>query len=259
MGRFISADTIIPDPANPQSLNRYSYCLNNPLKYIDPSGHKVYVNDWNVESIRAAQAAQQAGYWLPPGVQQALNEVVNSPEYQAYDEFRKQTQDDPMRAQTLEQSEKIITIGFDDLGYSLDSTTRKNGDNYEIVLNNNMYNNLTRADSWFLAGEINKQVEDSVLFCYPNLFNKETMPHPVDLIPYIGGIDSWVTAVAHYRWGWTDKRDLTVSTISSGMGLIPGYGLFLGYVGMAGETIYNMWKYGTEFYNNADKYGYSFR
>jgi RHS repeat-associated protein len=39
IGRFISADTIVPNPANPQAFNRYSYCLNNPLKYIDPSGH----------------------------------------------------------------------------------------------------------------------------------------------------------------------------------------------------------------------------
>ncbi len=39
IGRFISADTIVPDPANPQSLNRYTYVLNNPLKYTDPSGH----------------------------------------------------------------------------------------------------------------------------------------------------------------------------------------------------------------------------
>jgi RHS repeat-associated protein len=38
IGRFISPDTIVPNPTNPQSLNRYSYCLNNPLKYIDPSG-----------------------------------------------------------------------------------------------------------------------------------------------------------------------------------------------------------------------------
>jgi hypothetical protein len=39
LGRWISADTIVPDPANPQSLNRYSYVYNNPLKYVDPSGH----------------------------------------------------------------------------------------------------------------------------------------------------------------------------------------------------------------------------
>jgi RHS repeat-associated protein len=38
-GRFISADTIVPDPANPQSHNRYSYVRNNALNYIDPSGH----------------------------------------------------------------------------------------------------------------------------------------------------------------------------------------------------------------------------
>jgi RHS repeat-associated protein len=39
IGRWISPDTIIPDPANPQSLNRYAYARNNPLKYRDPTGH----------------------------------------------------------------------------------------------------------------------------------------------------------------------------------------------------------------------------
>jgi RHS repeat-associated protein len=37
--RFISADTIVPDPTNPQQYNRYSYVLNNPLRYSDPTGH----------------------------------------------------------------------------------------------------------------------------------------------------------------------------------------------------------------------------
>ena len=39
LGRFTQADTIIQDPLDSQSLNRYSYCRNNPLKYTDPSGH----------------------------------------------------------------------------------------------------------------------------------------------------------------------------------------------------------------------------
>jgi RHS repeat-associated protein len=39
LGRFIQADPKIPDLANPQSYNRYSYCLNNPLRYTDPTGH----------------------------------------------------------------------------------------------------------------------------------------------------------------------------------------------------------------------------
>ena len=41
INRFLSADTIVPSYANPQSLNRYSYGLNNPSRYTDPSGHYV--------------------------------------------------------------------------------------------------------------------------------------------------------------------------------------------------------------------------
>ena len=37
--RMASPDTIVPDPTNPQSYNRYSYVNNNPLRLIDPSGH----------------------------------------------------------------------------------------------------------------------------------------------------------------------------------------------------------------------------
>lgn len=37
--RFTQPDTITQDVYNPQNLNRYSYVLNNPLKYTDPTGH----------------------------------------------------------------------------------------------------------------------------------------------------------------------------------------------------------------------------
>ena len=39
LNRWISPDTLVPDPANPQSLNRYSFVLGNPLRYRDPTGH----------------------------------------------------------------------------------------------------------------------------------------------------------------------------------------------------------------------------
>ena len=39
LGRFLSPDTLVPNPWNPQSLNRYAYALNNPLRYTDPTGH----------------------------------------------------------------------------------------------------------------------------------------------------------------------------------------------------------------------------
>lgn len=44
-GRFLSADRYIQLPDNSQSFNRYSYCLNNPLKYTDPSGEAFVVDD----------------------------------------------------------------------------------------------------------------------------------------------------------------------------------------------------------------------
>ncbi|OQA16849.1 MAG: hypothetical protein BWY63_02607 [Chloroflexi bacterium ADurb.Bin360] len=43
LGRFLQADTIVPNPANPQSLNRYSYTLGNPLKYVDYNGHNPFL------------------------------------------------------------------------------------------------------------------------------------------------------------------------------------------------------------------------
>jgi len=40
VGRFISADSIVPDPSNPQSYNRYTYALNSPINLTDPTGHR---------------------------------------------------------------------------------------------------------------------------------------------------------------------------------------------------------------------------
>ena len=39
LGRFLSADPNIQDAGNLQSYNRYSYVLNNPLAFTDPSGY----------------------------------------------------------------------------------------------------------------------------------------------------------------------------------------------------------------------------
>jgi len=46
LGRFLGVDPIIQDAGNSQSINGFGYCMNNPLRYTDPSGftYKAYMN-----------------------------------------------------------------------------------------------------------------------------------------------------------------------------------------------------------------------
>jgi hypothetical protein len=41
LGRFVQADTLIPGVGNPMAWDRFAYVSNNPLRYIDPSGHRI--------------------------------------------------------------------------------------------------------------------------------------------------------------------------------------------------------------------------
>ena len=40
-GRFISRDILEGDISSPLDMNRYVYCRNNPIKYIDLSGESI--------------------------------------------------------------------------------------------------------------------------------------------------------------------------------------------------------------------------
>ena len=42
MSSFLSVDNYVQQPDNSQNFNRYAYCLNNPLKYTDPSGECLF-------------------------------------------------------------------------------------------------------------------------------------------------------------------------------------------------------------------------
>jgi hypothetical protein len=73
LGRFISADTIVPGMYNPQNLNRYLYALGNPLKYIDPTGHETILCNESCETNNGnyrkrgnpvPQRAYSAEYWI---------------------------------------------------------------------------------------------------------------------------------------------------------------------------------------------------
>ncbi|NOZ51180.1 MAG: hypothetical protein GXP37_14225 [Chloroflexi bacterium] len=58
--RFTQPDTLVPNPGNPQSLNRYSYVRNNPVRYTDPSGHG-YCEDMDCVVKTDAETRHLAG------------------------------------------------------------------------------------------------------------------------------------------------------------------------------------------------------
>ncbi len=98
LGRFISPDTIIPQPGSPLAWDRYSYTNNNPVNGVDPSGHWVEtafdlislgmsINDirnegftfWNAVSL-VSDAASVVLPFVPAAISHAIRtaKVVNS-------------------------------------------------------------------------------------------------------------------------------------------------------------------------------------
>ncbi len=73
LGRFTSPDPIVPEMRNPQSLNRYSYVVNNPLTWVDPSGQQfewisdIFSSVWNSLSSAFPGIADILTGWLGGG------------------------------------------------------------------------------------------------------------------------------------------------------------------------------------------------
>ncbi len=61
LGRFLQADTIVPNFSDPQSLNRYSYVYNNPFKYVDSNGHFPWIIAGGLIGMGVAYGSQVVG------------------------------------------------------------------------------------------------------------------------------------------------------------------------------------------------------
>ena len=164
IGRFISADTVVQSPAKPQSLNRYSYCSNNPLKYVDPSGHVVRIGGLSVSVIDAARYCP----YLPAESARLITNITSTSLFQAYDKIRSidkyvtsilesssliiNIKNGPTKVQTITDSDgNIIKIGGQ-LGY----TTSKydNNGQIDVVISDHSFLDTVESQTKYLAHEL---------------------------------------------------------------------------------------------------------
>jgi RHS repeat-associated protein len=81
LGRFVSADTIVPRPGDPQAYNRYTYVRNAPLHRIDPSGHDDGVSEFLSLFIGALDGWAEATLVGASGLGQQYDALSVSNEY----------------------------------------------------------------------------------------------------------------------------------------------------------------------------------
>lgn len=65
IARFMSPDPFTQDPGNLQGYNRYSYVLNNPLKYVDPSGYRTISMQEAIYYL--LNSSEHGGTWTSTG------------------------------------------------------------------------------------------------------------------------------------------------------------------------------------------------
>ena len=83
-GSFLSEDSYLGTQTEPLSRNRYTYVSNNPINYVDPSGHLLEMlfnltngwdhvkkwasNAWDITEIYAEELCDKGGVWLGQGL-----------------------------------------------------------------------------------------------------------------------------------------------------------------------------------------------
>lgn len=63
LGRFLSPDPVVQAPLLGQSFNRYSYVLNNPLRYTDPSGFMAMDTIYYYDSWYGQEVGRSPSSW----------------------------------------------------------------------------------------------------------------------------------------------------------------------------------------------------
>lgn len=116
IGRWISRDSVSGQIAKPQSLNRYQYCFNNPLIYVDPDGNVITKSDIpKAMAIMHGEAGGQGNFDLAAAVVFTLNNRADlyfgGNFSKAYDFYVSQNNEYLKNKATRKSAEKFVKAG----------------------------------------------------------------------------------------------------------------------------------------------------
>jgi hypothetical protein len=154
LARWLSADTIVPDPGEPQDFNRFSYVRNNPLVYVDPNGHecKIVGGDEYCGDDIPDQGELPP---LPPDMWWAWDILSEEEQYLVYLEYLIYLED-PSYYQELWQNDSF-TSG---LTYLRIWAEYAEGEDLELFLNVDKFDHwvsrMAKVDERYASGEISQ-------------------------------------------------------------------------------------------------------
>jgi RHS repeat-associated protein len=123
IGRFISPDPLLNSghPSNPQTWNRYSYALNNPLSIIDPTGLYDLVNTCDDTDKECNQAFQQYARKLKDGLSDLEKQLQN-----VIDPIQKARLESALKAFGTQGDNNGVNVSFGKLPFGTAAVTVPN-------------------------------------------------------------------------------------------------------------------------------------
>ncbi len=198
IGRFLSADTIIPYMYNTQSFNRYSYVRNNPLKYIDPSGHWGFGGD-------------DDGGWSSIGFDGGSVSFDQNGNYDVsydngsgfgYDDGTSYSHDDSGNYTTENHNTGVNTAGWDTQNYAREADSQIYGGYIEDVKGNSMF-----SQNGNISANINGKSYQTNLTA---IVGYRALDNPFISYKVVASyleVKSINLTLAHQQFFWSDNRN----------------------------------------------------
>ncbi len=152
IGRFITEDTYPGELAKPQSQNLYVYVMNNPLRYVDPTGNKVEEENPQTKKIDLAKI-----------IKKIIDFFTNKPLFDSDEEKLKQI--DLKTGQEIAKHNNTDITGqtsFEDL-----TAYAYYDEEIQALMDPDQYMLFKQLDVLFI-GEFDENIDDSIIIISNN-------------------------------------------------------------------------------------------